>query len=300
VRNAEGALVSEALSEVNDPAPDPGLFGPHSVTWQLHADPAIWLSGIASLYLQALHPLVVSGTVQNSNFLRDPLGRLSRTVGFLGLATYGASTDARRAAARIRHIHRTLKGRDPATSAHFALDDPELLLWVHCAEVGMHVRVLPRAGFPLTAAQADRYLDEQRVSAELVGLDPARVPGSRAELAAYFDSMLPRLRASPDSEIVYRFLQRPPLSGVLKLALAAYQPMIGQLCYSLLPEWALSMYGRRPYPAWFTTQLLRTARTAGHAVPRSIRWGKPHPHTLEAIDRLGEWATPSPDRLPRS
>lgn len=37
-------------------AHDPGLFGPRSVTWQLHADPVMWIAGVRALYLQALHP----------------------------------------------------------------------------------------------------------------------------------------------------------------------------------------------------------------------------------------------------
>ncbi|MDQ0792065.1 uncharacterized protein (DUF2236 family) [Streptomyces sp. B1I3] len=57
--------------------PDPGLFGPGSVTWQMHADPMMWVAGVRALYLQALHPRAVRGVMQNSDFRRNwGLGRL--------------------------------------------------------------------------------------------------------------------------------------------------------------------------------------------------------------------------------
>ncbi|WP_336246875.1 oxygenase MpaB family protein [Streptomyces cupreus] len=45
---------------------DPGLFTPESVTWQMHADPMMWVAGVIALYLQARHPRAVRGVMQNS------------------------------------------------------------------------------------------------------------------------------------------------------------------------------------------------------------------------------------------
>ena len=91
---------------------DRGLLGPDSVTWNMHADPAMWVAGITSLYLQALHPRAVAGVVQNSNFQQDPLGRLARTANFVGLSTYGPQDQVAEAAARVRTIHRSLRATD--------------------------------------------------------------------------------------------------------------------------------------------------------------------------------------------
>ena len=46
------------------------------------------------MFLQALHPLAVAGVVQNSDFQRDPLGRLFRTANFVGVSTYGSAEEA--------------------------------------------------------------------------------------------------------------------------------------------------------------------------------------------------------------
>lgn len=165
---------------------DPGLFGPRSVTWQVHSDPVMWIAGVRALWLQALHPVAVRGVMINSSFRQDPWGRLMRTATFVGTLSYGTTEAAETAAARVRLIHRRL-----------GVDDPELLLWVHCAETDSYLSVARRSGIPLSDARADRYVDEHRTSARLVGLDPAAVPRSTAELADYFDAVRPRLMRRP-------------------------------------------------------------------------------------------------------
>ncbi|MGM1061062.1 oxygenase MpaB family protein [Saccharothrix sp. Mg75] len=277
---------------------DVGLMGPDSVTWQLHADPAMWVAGIAGLHLQALHPRAVAGVVQNSGFRRDPLGRLLRTAGFVGAVSYGSTDEARRAAARVRGVHRSLRARDAAGRA-FRVDDPELLLWVHCAEVHSFATVLRRAGYRLTDAQVDRYYDEQRRTAALVGLRADEVPGSAAGMAAYFAGVLPELRRTADSEVVRRFLLRPPLPGALRLGLGAYEPLLGRLAYSVLPPWAVALHGHRPYPAPVATGLLRSVRAAALLVPAPLRWRVPEGHVNRAVRRLGVRAVPRRGLLPR-
>jgi uncharacterized protein (DUF2236 family) len=276
---------------------DEGLLGPGTVTWQLHADPAMWVAGIASLYLQALHPRAVAAVVQNSNFQEDPLGRLLRTADFVGTVSYGSTDEVERAAARVRGVHRTLRAKD-TNGRSFRIDDPELLLWVHCAEVHSFVTVLRRAGYRLTDAQVDRYYAEQRRTAALVGLHEDEVPGSAREMTDYFVAVLPELRRSADSEVVYRFLHRPPVDGALRLSLGAYEPLLGHLAYSVLPPWAIALHGHRPYPEAAATALLKAVRTAALLVPAPIRWGVPDGHVNKAIRRLGLRVAPRRALLP--
>jgi uncharacterized protein (DUF2236 family) len=278
-------------------ASDHGLVGPSSVTWQLHADPAMWVAGIRSLYLQALHPRAVAGVVQNSDFQRDPLGRLIRTADFVGLSTYGTTEQVERAAARVRGVHRSLRATDPDTGATFRIDEPDLLLWVHCAEVSSFLTVVRRAGFPLTRAHADRYLDEQRRMAALVGLDPAEVPGSVDEMSGYFQDIRPSLRRTADTDTIYAFLHRPPVTGPLALGVRLYEPLVGHLAYSLLPRWAIRAYGRRAYPPAAATLALRGLRRAALSIPGGVRIAGREPQPVIAVRRLGRWATPSPRRL---
>src|SRR5262249_36611608 len=78
----------------------------------------------------------------------------------------------------------TLRGTDP-DGTQFRLDEPELLLWVHCAEIGSYADIARRAGIPLARGELDTFVDEQRRAAAVVGLDPAQVPRSVADPACH-------------------------------------------------------------------------------------------------------------------
>ncbi|MFD9461392.1 oxygenase MpaB family protein [Streptomyces sp. NPDC060027] len=280
-------------------AGDPGLFGPGSVTWQLHGDPMMWVAGIRALYLQALHPRAVRGVMQNSDFRNDAWGRLMRTANFVGTTTYGTTEAAERAGARVRKIHRMLTATDPDTGERYGVDEPELLLWVHCAEIDSYLHVLRRSGFHLTDAQADRYIGEHRVGARLVGLDPDRVPADRAELAAYFDRVLPELAAGPEARDVDDFLSRPPVHPLLVPARALLWRRVARLAYAALPPYAHALYGRPAPPQAAVTRGLRVTGTTLRCVPARLRWQLPPKHILSAMSRLGPGSRPAPYKVGR-
>ncbi|MFJ7128670.1 oxygenase MpaB family protein [Streptomyces sp. NPDC098101] len=266
---------------------DPGLFGPRSVTWQLHSDPVMWIAGVRALWLQALHPVAVRGVMINSSFRQDPWGRLLRTADFVGTLSYGTTEAAEAAGARVRRIHRRL-----------GVDDPELLLWVHCAETDSYLSVARRSGIPLTDAQADRYVAEHRASARLVGLDPDAVPASTAQLAAYFEAVRPRLAAGPDARTVEDFLRRPPVKPVLVPAREVIWRRVTVLAYDTLPLYAHALYGRpAPPPETVTRRLAATARLL-RRIPSGLRWRLPPRHVLRAVERLGPETRPDPYAYP--
>ncbi|MFC0037600.1 oxygenase MpaB family protein [Actinomadura rayongensis] len=246
---------------------------PESVTWRVHIDRSMWVGGVRSLMLQALHPLAMWGVWQNSTFQEDPFGRLQRTADFVGTATFGAPDEIDALAARVRGIHRSLRILNHDTGKRERLDQPELLLWVHCAEVYSYLEVARRSGLPLTAAMADRYLDEQRHTATYVGLHVEDVPGSVAEMEDYFASMRPVLRVTEEAAATVRFLLWPTLPPELRFLSAGkpgYFPF-GALCYYALPDWARRMYGTLPeVPQPAVTAALRSFRTALSTVPERV------------------------------
>nr|WP_189870854.1 oxygenase MpaB family protein [Streptomyces bluensis] len=276
-----------------------GLFGADSVTWQVHGDPMMWVAGIRALYLQALHPRAVRGVMQNSDFRRDAWGRLMRTATFVGTITYGTAEAAERAGARVRKIHSKLSATDPDTGERYPVDEPELLRWVHCAEIDSYLHVLRCSGFPFTDAAADRYIAEQRIAAELVGLDPDEVPGDREELAAYFTQVLPELAAGPEAREVDDFLRTPPTHTLLVPARALLWRRVANLAYASLPPYAHELYGRRaPSPA-VVTRRLRLTGTLLRCVPARLRWQLPPKHIIRAMRRLGPGSRPAPYKVVR-
>jgi uncharacterized protein (DUF2236 family) len=266
-----------------------GLFGPDAVSRMVHADPAMWLAGVRALYLQALHPRAVRGVLENSAFRRDPVGRLLRTARFVAVVTYAPADTAARTAARVRRIHAALSATDPDTGERFPIDSPDLLLWIHCAATASYVEVVRRSGLALDDAQVDRYVDEQRAAAELIGLDRRDVPVSAAALAGYFADMRPVLRMSQDAGEIFRFLTEPPMPPGLRQRLAklggasglggvAYGLASRQswrrlalVAYSALPGWAIEHYGCPAYSPAATTTALRALGAAGRLAPAGLR-----------------------------
>ncbi|MEV6651935.1 oxygenase MpaB family protein [Streptomyces sp. NPDC051219] len=282
---------------MNDTDTDPGLFGPTSVTWQMHGDPMMWVAGVRALYLQALHPRAVRGVIQNSDFRQDAWGRLLRTADFVGTVTYGTTEAAERAGARVRGIHSRLGATDPDTRERYGVGEPALLLWVHCAEVDSYLHVLRRSGFRLTDAQADRYIDEHRESARLVGLDPAGVPADTAQLAAYFQDVRPELAAGPEAHEVDDFLRSPPVHPLLVPARALLWRRVAALAYAALPPYAHELYGRAAPAPRTVTRRLTLMGTALRCVPARLRWQLPPGHILKAMARLGPGSRPAPYTL---
>lgn len=250
---------------------DLGLFGPDSVTWRVHAEPILFVSAPRALLLQALHPRAIAGVMQNSDFKNDPWGRLQRTVNYVATVVYGTTAQAEAAASHVRAVHAAMTATDPGTGEQFRVDAPELLRWVHVSEVDSFVTTAQRAGVPLSAEDIDQYFTEQRRAAELVGLDPATVPGTAAEVADFYAAYRPELRSTPDAMEVMRFLVSPPLPyglGLTPVRVAYWG--FSALGVSLLPRWARRMY---KLPGLPTTDLSATAsaytlRRLMRALPR--------------------------------
>src|SRR6202453_3312671 len=166
-----------AASVPVDPADD-GFFGPGSVTWRLHADLSAPVSGLRSLLLQALHPLAMAGVEQHSQWRDDPAARFASTAAYVLTTTYGDRATARAAADRVRKIHEWVRGTDPVTGRAYAAGDPDLLIWVHAAQIESGLTAARLYGTSFSDTEADRYVAEMTVSAELVGVPPGAAPGS--------------------------------------------------------------------------------------------------------------------------
>jgi uncharacterized protein (DUF2236 family) len=228
-----------------DPArEDDGLFGPGSATWRIMSSRIMWVAVLRALYLQALHPRVIRGTLQNATTITEPAdawARLRRTRTFIETRTFGTTAEAERAGRRVRKIHESLTGTDP-DGTRYRVDDPDLLLWVHCGEVASCADIARRSRLPFSAADLDAFVAEQRTSAELIGIDRSAAPTSMAELGAYYEQIRPRLHACDEAKQALRLTFHPPVpdgNRALKLGL----PPVAVLAFATLPSWARRMYG---------------------------------------------------------
>lgn len=267
---------------------DPGLYGPDSVSWRVHADPSMALAGLRALLLQAVHPLAMAGVAEHSDFREDPWGRLFRTAEYVGVTTFGTTEQARRAGAKVRGIHRRLSGVEPETGQSYRVDDPELLRWVHCVEVESFLTTAVRCGLRVSREDQDRYYAEQTVGSALVGLDPEQVPGSVAAMKQYFIDIRPDLRVSAEARRTAAFVLWPPMPSMVGLgtpARPAWVALAGA-AFAMLPKWARRMYRLPGLPG---TDAAATAaglafRSGLLVVPERLRHG---PHVKDAKARLG-------------
>ncbi|WP_245995303.1 oxygenase MpaB family protein [Sphingomonas olei] len=235
------ALVGSGSVDLSRPPGDPGLFGPGSMAWRIHGDfSAMMIGGVSALLLQMLHPLALAGVWDHSDFRRDRLGRLRRTAQFISLTTFGSNAAATRAIDHVRAIHDRVSGTLPDGTPYDA-NDPELLTWVHVAEVDSFLRAYLSYRDPaLTGTEQDRYLAETAIVAERLGARD--VPTSRRAVESYYRRLRPALRCDARSREVADALLASGPDALTTSALAIVAPA----AIELLPPWAAAMHGRAP------------------------------------------------------
>lgn len=232
-------------SAVPEHPADDGYFGPASVTWRTAGDLSGPVAGLRALMMQALHPLAMAGVDQHSDWRDDPVGRLAATSGYLATVSFGDRASAQRAAARVRAIHEYVRGTEPISGRAYAATDPALLLWVHAALIESTLVARECFGTPLDSRDADRYVAEMVVAAELVGVPRELVPSSSDELAAYINSVRPELACTPPASASMAFLLDPP---GLDEDIAGIWVDIRAAAVGSLPGWAREMYGYQAEP----------------------------------------------------
>jgi uncharacterized protein (DUF2236 family) len=264
----------DARSVFAEPAGDLGLMGgPDSVSWKINADTSsIALAGIAAIVMELLHPSVMAGVGQQSNYREQPFRRARTTFGWVITNTFGSTKAAEQMIARVKRMHEQVNGTRDDGVPYRALD-PELIAWVHTCIPWLVMTAYERYNAPLTTEEKDRYLTEQSVVGLMSGAD--EVPTSVAELDAFVEHVRPKLGVSPMLHEFFDFLLHGPL-GAVKLPKPLADPLQRlqvESGISLMPRWAQEMTGfDRP-----------------ESVQRQV-----HGRSLQAYASLLRWSMPTP------
>jgi uncharacterized protein (DUF2236 family) len=190
------------------PPGDPGLIGPHSVSWEINADLAsVSQAGLPAIVLEILHPSVIAGVQDLSNYRQDPFQRARATLGYVLTTTFGNTEAATGIIERVKRVHSFVNGTRPDGVPYRALD-PELLTWVHTCIPWMIMRAFEHTKRPLSQDERDRYLAEQAVVGRLGGAD--WVPTTAAELDDYVESMRSQLSVNAQTREFVDFLMTSP------------------------------------------------------------------------------------------
>ncbi|MEY3572102.1 MAG: hypothetical protein RJA77_17 [Pseudomonadota bacterium] len=243
-----------------EPKGDPGLFGPQSSAWLVHADfTSMMVGGIRALLLQALHPGALAGVWDHSSFRQDLQGRLARTAGFVASTTYGGREMALASIHRVNRIHSAVRGTDEQ-GRPYAANDPHLLTWVHLTECWSFLTAYVRYVNPqFSRQQQDQYFSEMAALGGLLGAPnlPTTRRGAETALAAFLPELVFGARARTVLDLLETFpapiSQRPMLRVFYRSALAD------------LPTWARQIM--RLEPIGFAERGLLSIAIQGLALP---------------------------------
>lgn len=297
VTNPAGVAVDQAFDKLirrnffkglrfDEPAGDPGWFGPASPVWYVHEHtPALVLGLFAAAGIETLHPDFAWMGQQHSRGVRrvdgKPVGidlngvlvRAGHSYSFFMTVAYGSSTSAERVTRAVRGMHSQIRGVRPDGRSYDA-DDPETLRWAYATVVWgiatAHERYHRR---PLRGADLDEYYRQfVRVGEALGGTD---LPATKADVAAYLRKSVPLMGVTVPSAEFFASLAGRDLPAPLRPAARMLQWAV----IDLQPTWAkqlLRVPPERPV-SW------RVRRAAVWAAVNGVQYGAgPLPETRAA------------------
>jgi uncharacterized protein (DUF2236 family) len=243
-----------------------GYFDDTSILRRIHRERALALSGPRALLMQAAHPLAVAGLLAHTTGLEEPYERLARTARTLSTIGFGSRSDAEEATARVRAMHRRVRGRLPQgvgpypAGTPYRADDPELLLWVLFTLVDSSLVVYRMYVGSLSREDEAAYWEDYKVIGRLFGLHERDLPDTLEDLDAYRRRML-------DGDALFvtdwarrqakRIVLDPPLPWKARPLLET----VNFVTIALLPDEIRRQYGFSPLPP----VIVRKALVAGGA-----------------------------------
>src|SRR3954469_22580616 len=256
-----------------EPAGDPGLTGPGSMSWEIHGDFAsVLLGGMGAIVLEILHPSVMAGVQDLSSYQEEPARRGRTTFGYVVTTTFANTQAAKRLIGAVKRMHGKVEGVRPDGVPYRALD-PELIGWVHtCIPWGV-MEAYHRFRRPLSLSERNRYLREQAVIGRMGGA--GRIPETMSELEDYVEAMRPNLAVNHQTLQFFDFLMEMPFGipvpAPLSPAAHRFQVEAGM---SLMPKWARELTG------FDTPEFVRRSvhQPALQAYARTVRWAFGTPH----------------------
>jgi uncharacterized protein (DUF2236 family) len=226
------------------PKGDPGLFGPESVAWRVHANPVgLAVGGIAAVILELAEPRVRTGVWEHSTFRTDPLSRMRRTGDATMITTYGPTAAAKARIAMVNRMHERVGGKTPEGQAYRATD-PDILTWVHVtASYGFLNGYLRFVNPALSREDQDRYYAESQQTG--TGFGAVNGPRSVAEADDFIEDW--RKRLAPH-EIIGEFLQIVSTTSPIGPLGRLLQPLVVEGALDILPPWARAQLNLPSHP----------------------------------------------------
>ncbi|MDX6666904.1 MAG: hypothetical protein QOK04_284 [Solirubrobacteraceae bacterium] len=251
-----------------------------SIVWRYAGDARLLATAGYALLLQVAHPTVGAGVTEHSDFKADPWGRLFRTLDYTYAMVYGGPRLAGEIGARVREMHKRIKGTKPDGERYHALE-PEAYAWVHATLCEAIITGHRHFGLRMRPDEIERFWADWRRSGRVVGVRERDLPDDWTGFRSYFNYMVERrLEDNEAVQDVIATLARPTRPPVPILNDAAWRvaslPMtriFSLATVGLLPSLLRQRFGAR----WTRAQELElralgaAARATTPLLPRSLR-----------------------------
>ena len=230
-----------------------GYFTDDSMLRRVNRERALALAGPRALLMQAAHPLAVAGLLAHSTALEEPYERLARTARALSTIGFGSKRDADRVTARVRGMHRRVRGAVPGSvgpypaGARYRADDPELLMWVLFTLADSATVVYRKYVRSMSREERAALWGDYRVVGRLFGLPDEAMPRTLADLDRYRGEMLggERLYVSDWArERARQIVLEPPVPWLARPLLET----VNFITIALLPDRIREQYGFSALP----------------------------------------------------
>jgi uncharacterized protein (DUF2236 family) len=228
-----------------------GYLHSDSMLRRVIGERVVALSGPRALLMMAAHPVAFAGFFAHTGSLDEPYARLRRTGELLDLIAWGDERGpADRATARVRAIHRQVRGQTSEAAGRFPAgtpyraDDPDLLLWILACMADSALLVYERYVQRLSDAAKDAAWADYRVVGRLFGLPERHMPARWGDLREYVQGMLVSgdLVVTPQArELALKIVMRPPAPWAARPVIE----LLNQVTVGLLPDDLRRQYGLR-------------------------------------------------------
>ncbi len=233
----------QTLAPVQGFRPEWGFFGPSSMMWRVSREWVLQLSGVRAVLMQLAHPKVAKGVADHSNFQGAFVRRALNTYLAANDLIFGDRETAIRCALKLHAMHARVRGRldpgdgNPPGDSYEALDQT-LLQWVYATLVDSIALTHDTFLGTLDASDWERYYEESKVLAILLGIDTGALPAHLPGLRQWMDEMMAReIAVTPTALKLAEVLRRGTLLTLLT------QPAYLVVAIGSLPPQLREAYG---------------------------------------------------------
>jgi len=248
---SEHRLYLEGLAaKVKNPVA--GFFGPDSVAWQLNGELVLGLVVLRALFMQVAHPKVAQGVADHSDFRRKPFARAIATFKAQQHIVFGTCQQSIDALMRIYSRHTAVSG-ELGQGGGYQANDPALLFWVYATLIDSMFYAYRTFLPELAPAQWERFYEEGKLFARLIGIPEEQVPPRLADFNAWMSNML------GSDEIYVSSAGYEIGQSLLCMPVRLAAPLTGFVAAGTLPPKLRSQFGL----AWSPARQRRFDRFAG-------------------------------------